>query len=79
MGSTPQERTIHARSGAPAHVIANPVLPRDVRTRQNRQEIHQKKPKENKMNPPSKGLLHRTVVCLLCAYGGDAGGHSAWG
>ncbi|KAJ7801689.1 hypothetical protein B0H14DRAFT_2615037 [Mycena olivaceomarginata] len=75
MGGTPRERTIHARSGAPAHVTANPALPRDVGTRQNRQEIHQKKLKENKMNSPSKGLLRRTVVYFSCAYGGDTGGH----
>jgi hypothetical protein len=79
MGGTPRERTIHARSGAPAHVTANPALPRDVGRRQNRQEIHQKKLKENKVNSPSKGLLRRYVVYFSCAYGGDTGGHSAWG
>ncbi|KAJ7776741.1 hypothetical protein B0H14DRAFT_2631619 [Mycena olivaceomarginata] len=48
MGGTPRERTIHARSGLPTHVTANPALPRNVGTRQNRQEIHQKKLEENK-------------------------------
>ncbi|KAJ7817197.1 hypothetical protein B0H14DRAFT_2602200 [Mycena olivaceomarginata] len=52
MGGMPRERTIHARSGAPVHIIANPALPRDVGTRQNRQEIHQEK-SERKQNEPT--------------------------
>ncbi|KAJ7881744.1 hypothetical protein B0H14DRAFT_2565653 [Mycena olivaceomarginata] len=57
-----QETTIHTHSSAYTHVIAKPALPCHVETRRNRQEIRQKKMKENKMMPPWKGLLPQTIL-----------------
>ncbi|KAJ7820249.1 hypothetical protein B0H14DRAFT_2600110 [Mycena olivaceomarginata] len=64
MGGMPWERTIHARSGTPVHIIASPALPRDVGTRQNRQEIHQEKA-ERKQNEPT---LKRSPASDRCVF-----------